>query len=297
MPETKGFIGERFDADAGLQYLNARYYDPKLGMFIQPDWFEVTEAGVGTNRYAYSGNGPVNLSDPEGNESVITTGSSDEEHNNPEHFLENGLTRAIYSKNRDENTSWVVHEGRKGSKYAAALAGYVERAKNYSINVVTVSTTEEMLSYINTKSPTNGTPADRINDPITHFSYVGHGIAGSLAPEYGLHNGKKTIGSTLDVSRISPSSFSKGAIVNLLATCNAATGTNSVVDQFSRILDPSSRVSGYAGFVNFYTKAPDTDTQLGTTSHWAARHRMREVLNFTNPWKSLTPTVSPGLRK
>ncbi len=66
-PETKGFIGERFDADAGLQYLNARYYDPKLGMFIQPDWFEVTKAGVGTNRYAYSGNDPVNARDPGGN--------------------------------------------------------------------------------------------------------------------------------------------------------------------------------------------------------------------------------------
>lgn len=65
--ETKGFIGERFDADAGLQYLNARYYDPKLGMFIQPDWFEVTTPSVGTNRYAYSGNDPVNLSDPGGN--------------------------------------------------------------------------------------------------------------------------------------------------------------------------------------------------------------------------------------
>ena len=25
--ETKGFIGERYDEDAGLQYLNARYYD------------------------------------------------------------------------------------------------------------------------------------------------------------------------------------------------------------------------------------------------------------------------------
>lgn len=51
-PESKGFIGERFDADAdaGLQYLNARYYDPKLGMFLQPDWFEVTDPGVGTNR-------------------------------------------------------------------------------------------------------------------------------------------------------------------------------------------------------------------------------------------------------
>ena len=65
--ETKGFIGQRFDADAGLQYLNARYYDPKLGMFIQPDWFEVTMAGVGANRYAYSFNDPVNLSDPNGN--------------------------------------------------------------------------------------------------------------------------------------------------------------------------------------------------------------------------------------
>jgi RHS repeat-associated protein len=62
-----GFIGERKDAVAGLQYLNARYYDPELAMFVQPDWWEVTRAGVGTNRYAYSGNDPVNLRDPGGN--------------------------------------------------------------------------------------------------------------------------------------------------------------------------------------------------------------------------------------
>jgi RHS repeat-associated protein len=60
--------GERYDDDSGLQYLNARYYDPELGIFIQPDWFEVTKPGVGTNRYSYSFNDPVNLSDPGGNE-------------------------------------------------------------------------------------------------------------------------------------------------------------------------------------------------------------------------------------
>ncbi len=65
--ETKGFLGEYYDEDSELQYLNARYYDPELGMFIQPDWFEVTEEGVGTNRYAYSFNDPVNKLDPNGN--------------------------------------------------------------------------------------------------------------------------------------------------------------------------------------------------------------------------------------
>jgi RHS repeat-associated protein len=65
--DAKGFIGERYDSDAGLQYLNARYYDPELGLFLQPDWFEVTQAGVGTNRYSYSFNDPVNAMDPHGN--------------------------------------------------------------------------------------------------------------------------------------------------------------------------------------------------------------------------------------
>lgn len=68
--ESKGYIGERYDGDAGLQYLNARYYDPKLGMFIQPDWWEVMKPGVGNNRYSYSFGDPVNKSDGTGHEVV-----------------------------------------------------------------------------------------------------------------------------------------------------------------------------------------------------------------------------------
>ena len=69
-PDTEGFIGERYDAETGLQYLNARYYDPTLGRFIQPDWWEVTKAGVGTNRYAYSFNDPINKSDTNGHQAT-----------------------------------------------------------------------------------------------------------------------------------------------------------------------------------------------------------------------------------
>lgn len=51
--EAHSLIGERYDIGAGRQSLNARYYDPELGMFVQLDWFEVTQAGVRNNtRYS-----------------------------------------------------------------------------------------------------------------------------------------------------------------------------------------------------------------------------------------------------
>ncbi|MFD2845244.1 RHS repeat domain-containing protein [Paracoccus cavernae] len=78
-PESKGWIGERYDAGAGLQYLNARYYDPELSLFLQPDWLDVTKPGVGTNRYAYSFNDPVNLKDPQGNQAFSDWGKDQDE--------------------------------------------------------------------------------------------------------------------------------------------------------------------------------------------------------------------------
>jgi RHS repeat-associated protein len=66
VPTGRGYINERFDAETGLQYLHARYYDPELGRFLSPDWYSPWRSGVGTNRYAYSFNDPINMSDPSG---------------------------------------------------------------------------------------------------------------------------------------------------------------------------------------------------------------------------------------
>ncbi|MDQ0473263.1 RHS repeat-associated core domain-containing protein [Labrys wisconsinensis] len=63
--ESKAFIGERQD-ETGLIYLNARYYDPRIARFVSPDWWDPTQDGVGTNRYAYADNNPVNVRDPSG---------------------------------------------------------------------------------------------------------------------------------------------------------------------------------------------------------------------------------------
>jgi RHS repeat-associated protein len=65
-PATKGYINQRYDAETGLQYLHARYYDPLLGRFLSPDSWDPTIPGVGTNRYAYAGDDPINMSDPNG---------------------------------------------------------------------------------------------------------------------------------------------------------------------------------------------------------------------------------------
>ncbi|MCB1377493.1 MAG: VCBS repeat-containing protein [Alphaproteobacteria bacterium] len=62
----KAYISERFDPETGLQYLHARYYDPDLARFLSPDSWDPILAGVDINRYAYAGNDPVNLSDPNG---------------------------------------------------------------------------------------------------------------------------------------------------------------------------------------------------------------------------------------
>jgi RHS repeat-associated protein len=62
----KAYINERFDAETGLQYLHARYYDPLRGQFLSPDTWDPILAGVDFNRYAYAGNDPINFSDPSG---------------------------------------------------------------------------------------------------------------------------------------------------------------------------------------------------------------------------------------
>lgn len=70
--ESKGWIGERDDLKTGLTYLNARYYDPILARFISPDWFDPRKDGVGTNRYSYSSNDPINRMDPKGNQDALS---------------------------------------------------------------------------------------------------------------------------------------------------------------------------------------------------------------------------------
>ncbi len=61
------FTGEQRDADSGLYFLRARYYDPGTGRFLGQDPLRGSLRHPSTqNRYAYVTNNPTNLVDPAG---------------------------------------------------------------------------------------------------------------------------------------------------------------------------------------------------------------------------------------
>jgi RHS repeat-associated protein len=66
-PSPVHYMGYEHDFETGLDYANARYYNPRLGRFMTADLLDGSSGAPGTfNRYAFVGNDPVNHRDPSG---------------------------------------------------------------------------------------------------------------------------------------------------------------------------------------------------------------------------------------
>lgn len=61
------FTGERWEAYSQLLFLRARYYEPGIGRFVSKDLFPGSrQYPVTLNLYLYTGNNPINHTDPAG---------------------------------------------------------------------------------------------------------------------------------------------------------------------------------------------------------------------------------------
>ena len=66
-----GFTGHIDDTATGLTYVQARYYDPVIGRFLSIDPVNFTPDSPDMfNRYAYVANDPINMVDPNGEDSI-----------------------------------------------------------------------------------------------------------------------------------------------------------------------------------------------------------------------------------
>jgi len=70
------YTGQDYDVESGLYYYNARYYNPQLGRFIQPDTMIPDPTNLQAyNRYSYVQNNPLKYTDPSGH-SFFTAASN-----------------------------------------------------------------------------------------------------------------------------------------------------------------------------------------------------------------------------
>ena len=70
------YTGEQWDADLGMYYLRARYYQPSVGRFWTRDTYEGDSSDpLSLHRYLYTQGNPVNLIDPSG----LTAGTMGDE--------------------------------------------------------------------------------------------------------------------------------------------------------------------------------------------------------------------------
>src|SRR5207249_794007 len=61
------YTGQEYDVESGFNYMNARYYDPHSGRFINQD--PIGFKGGSDNLYEYVGNNSINDTDPTGTKS------------------------------------------------------------------------------------------------------------------------------------------------------------------------------------------------------------------------------------
>lgn len=65
MEYTLSFNAKEFDEETGLYYYGARYYDPRLSLWISTD--ALKEKTPNVSPYIYTDNNPIIYIDPDGN--------------------------------------------------------------------------------------------------------------------------------------------------------------------------------------------------------------------------------------
>lgn len=103
IPRGPGYTGHVNDADTGLVYMQARYYDPSTARFLSIDSKSVDAGSIFSfNRFAYARNNTLSYIDPDGRDALWVNGADGRSHLViPVHFVGAAATK--------ENIGAIVH--------------------------------------------------------------------------------------------------------------------------------------------------------------------------------------------
>ena len=98
------YTGEQFDANLGLYYLRARYYNQSTGRFINMDRFGgMTEEPLSLHKYLYANANPINYHNPSG---YVPTSLSEAAVELSIVSVLSGITNSVYRASMMGETSW-----------------------------------------------------------------------------------------------------------------------------------------------------------------------------------------------
>ncbi|MBB4128509.1 RHS repeat-associated protein [Xanthomonas translucens] len=101
LSDGPGYAGHVADANTGLNYMQQRYMDPQLGLFLSTDPVSAYEQPVGQfNRYRYANGNPYKFMDPDGREVEYKNGPGIDERRQTLHILAISMSPSAHNELR-----------------------------------------------------------------------------------------------------------------------------------------------------------------------------------------------------
>ncbi len=250
------FNGKEYDEETGRYYYGARYYDPRVSLWIGVDPMAGKYPGV--SPYCYTFNNPVKFIDPDGkeptpqeaialvkhinsyfnNKKVQLIGGWKLDLNNVyDNRQKSGFTGALYSREKDDGSTEYAFVTR-GSDLDFSKANRASTEKDWINNIQQIfnGATEQYIESVDKAIEIS----NALNDK--ELTYVGQSLGGGLASANALATGRKGI--TFNAAGLSDKTVDDLKLNNKNANITAWIIKGEIVDYLQSRVPGLNRAAG-----------------------------------------------------